>query len=54
MDLGDADNMMEQAMKINAHLTTSQHTNVLPVPLVISESQFIFLMEVCFDLIIYF
>ena len=41
-------------MKINTHPTTAQHTNMLPVMLVISESQFTFLMEVWFDPIIYF
>ena len=41
-------------MKINTHPTTTQHTNLLPVMLVVSESQFTFLMGVCFDPIIYF
>ena len=41
-------------MKINTHPTTAQHTNMLPVMVVISESHFTFLMEVCFDPIIYF
>ena len=41
-------------MKINTHPTTMQHTNLLPVMLVVSESQFTFLMGVCFDPIIYF
>ena len=48
------DGTPQQAMKINTHPTTVEHTNVLPVTLVISESQFTFLMEVCFDPIIYF
>ena len=43
-----------QALKINTRPTTAQHTNVLPVKLVISESQFTLLMEVCFDPIINF
>ena len=33
------------------HITTAQYTKILPITLVISESQFTFLMEVCFDLI---
>ena len=42
-------------MKINTHPTTAQHTNMLPVTLVMSESQFtLLLMEVCFDPITYF
>ena len=41
-------------MKINTHKTTAQHANMLPVVLVISDTQFIFLMEVCFDPMIYF
>ena len=48
------DGTAQQAMKINTHPTTVQHTNMLPVMLVISESRFTFLMEVCFDPIIYF
>ena len=52
MDLGNTDNMIEtpqQAMKINTHPTTAQHMNMFPVMLVISESLFTFLMDVCFD-----
>ena len=47
------DGTPQKAMKINTHPTTAQHTNMLPVMLVISESQFTFLMEVYFDPIIY-
>ena len=32
----------QQAMKINTHPTTAQHTNVLPVTLVFSESVYLF------------
>ena len=48
------DGTARQAVKINTHPTTAQHTNVLPIKLVISESQFTLLMEVCFDPIINF
>ena len=48
------DGTPQQAMKINTQTTTAQHKNMLLVTLVISESQFTILMEVCFDPIIYF
>ena len=48
------DGTPQQAMKINTHAKTAQYTNVLPATLVIWESLLTFLMEVCFDLIIYF
>ena len=48
------DGTLQQAVKINTHPTTAQRTNVLPVMLVFSESQFTFLMEVYFDPMIYF
>ena len=47
------DGTPQHAIKINTHPRTAQHTNVLPV-MVISESQFTVLMEVCFNPIIYF
>ena len=55
MDLGDTDMMELHNMlrRSTHHPTTAQHTNVVPVMLVISESQFTFSMEVCFDPIIY-
>ena len=46
------DGTPQHAWKSTHHPTTAQHTNMLPVMLVISESQFNFLMEVCFDPII--
>ena len=50
------DETPQKAMKINTHPRTAQHTNMLPTysQHVISESQFTFLTEVCFDPIIYF
>ena len=55
MDLGDTDMMELHNMlrRSTHHPTTAQHTNVVPVMLVISEFQFTFSMEVCFDPIIY-
>ena len=48
------DGTPQQALKINTHPTTAQQTNLHPVTLVISESQFTSLMEDCFDQIVYF